>query len=50
AIHVAHVYRYDPLKKVMIAAEGGGVSVAPSAQEGQYAYAWANNIWSDVLT
>jgi sulfide dehydrogenase [flavocytochrome c] flavoprotein subunit len=50
AIHVANVYRYDPAKKIMVSAEGGGVSVAPSAQEGQYAFAWANNIWSDVLT
>lgn len=50
AIHVANVYRYDPVKKVMVSAEGGGVSVAASAQEGQYAFAWANNIWSDVLT
>lgn len=50
AIHVANVYRYDPVKKVMVSAEGGGVSAAPSEQEGQYAFAWANNIWSDVLT
>lgn len=50
AIHVANVYRYDPAKKVMVSAEGGGVSTAASAQEGQYAFAWANNIWSDVLT
>lgn len=50
AIHVANVYRYDPAKKVMVSAEGGGVSKAASAQEGQYAFAWANNIWSDVLT
>lgn len=50
AIHVAHVYRYDAAKKAMIAADGGGVSAKPSMQEGQYASAWANNIWSDVLT
>lgn len=50
AIHVANVYRYDPVKKVMVSAEGGGVSAAPSEQEGQYAFAWANNIWSDLLT
>ena len=50
AIHVANVYRYDPSKKIMVSAEGGGVSIAASAQEGQYAFAWANNIWSDVLT
>lgn len=50
AIHVANVYRYDPLKKAMIAAEGGGVSGQASVQEGQYAEAWAKNIWADTLT
>ena len=50
AIHVANVYRYDDAKKVMLPAEGGGVSVQPSELEGNYAQAWAKNIWSDVLT
>ncbi len=50
AMHVATVYRYDANKKIMMAAEGGGVSVKPSVQEGDYAQAWAANIWSDVLT
>ncbi len=50
AMHVAHVYRYDKLKKIMLPAEGGGVSDEPSELEGNYAYDWANNIWSDVLT
>ena len=50
AMHVANVYRYDAVKKIMVAAEGGGVSQAPSEQEGQYASAWAANTWSDVLT
>ena len=50
AIHVATVYRYDANKKIMVAAEGGGVSAKPSEQEGDYARAWAANIWSDVLT
>lgn len=50
AIHVANVYRYDANKKIMVAAEGGGVSTSPSEQEGEYAKAWASNIWSDVLT
>lgn len=50
AMHVATVYRYDANKKIMIAAEGGGVSAKPSVQEGDYAQAWAANIWSDVLT
>jgi len=50
AMHVAHVYRYDSSKKMMLAAEGGGVSDHPSEQEGNYARDWAQNIWSDVLT
>jgi len=37
-------------KKIMVSAEGGGVSPAPSDKEGAYAKAWAHNIWSDVLT
>jgi NADPH-dependent 2,4-dienoyl-CoA reductase/sulfur reductase-like enzyme len=48
AMHVANVYRYDPIKKVMLSVEGG-VSEAPSEQEGNYAQWWAKNIWSDVL-
>lgn len=50
AMHVAKVYRYDDKKKIMVAADGGGLSKAPSEQEGKYAHAWATNIWSDVLT
>ncbi len=50
AIHVANVYRYDETKKIMLSAEGGGVSDKPSELEASYAAAWASNIWSDVLT
>lgn len=50
AMHVANVYRYDETKKIMISAEGGGVSLAPSDKEGDYAASWAQNIWTDVLT
>ena len=50
AMHVANVYRYDAAKKIMLPAEGGGVSAKASDQEGIYARAWAANIWSDVLT
>ena len=50
AMHVANVYRYDAVKKMMIPAQGGGVSDFPSELEGDYAQAWAKNIWSDVLT
>ena len=50
AMHVANVYRYDAAKKIMASAEGGGVSAAPSVEEGEYAKAWAKNIWTDTLT
>lgn len=50
AMHVANVYRYDPAKKSMVSAEGGGVSTKASLQEGDYAQAWAQNIWADTLT
>lgn len=50
AMHVANVYRYDASKKIMLPAEGGGVSEKPSEQEGNYAQYWARNIWSDVLS
>ena len=50
AMHVANVYRYDDVKKIMVSADGGGVSANPSDIEGSYAKAWADNIWSDVLT
>ncbi|MDI1309937.1 MAG: NAD(P)/FAD-dependent oxidoreductase [Methylotenera sp.] len=50
AMHVANVYRYDEGKKMMISAEGGGVSLSPSEKEGVNAVAWAQNIWADTLT
>ena len=50
ATHVANVYRYDPARKIMASADGGGVSDQPSEQEGNYAQYWAKNIWSDVLS
>jgi len=50
AMHVAKMYRYDPTKQIMVPEAGGGVSQAPSAEEGKYGKVWAANIWSDVLT
>lgn len=50
AMHVANVYRFGTAKKIMLPAEGGGVSDRPSEQEGHYAQWWAKNIWSDVLS
>jgi len=49
-IHVASVHRYDADKKTMLTVPGsGGVSAAANALEGQYALAWARNIWADSL-
>ena len=50
AMHVANVYRYDAGKKMMVSAEGGGVSISPNEKEAGYAHAWANNIWADTLS
>jgi sulfide dehydrogenase [flavocytochrome c] flavoprotein chain len=50
AMHVAHIYRYDAAKKIMLPAAGNGLSDRPSDAEGEYAEAWARNIWSDTLT
>jgi sulfide dehydrogenase [flavocytochrome c] flavoprotein chain len=50
SVHVASVHQYDAGKKTMLTVAGsGGVSVAPTTIEGDYALAWAQNIWSDVL-
>ena len=49
-IHVASVHRYDADKKTRLTVPGsGGVSAAANALEGQYALAWARNIWADSL-
>ncbi|MGE0347949.1 FCSD flavin-binding domain-containing protein [Hydrogenophaga sp.] len=49
-VHVASVHRYDAEKKTMLPVAGsGGVSSAASELEGQYAMAWARNIWADTL-
>jgi sulfide dehydrogenase [flavocytochrome c] flavoprotein chain len=45
------VHQYDKEKKTLVTVPGsGGVSPAPSALEGEYAFAWAKNIWADALT
>lgn len=49
AVHVAHVYRYNAEKKLMLPAEGGGVSAKRSEVEGTLANYWLKNILSDVL-
>lgn len=49
AMHVAAIYRYQPDKAEMIPVDGVNLSEVASAEEGQYAKAWAQNIWQDVL-
>ncbi|HXF46490.1 MAG TPA: NAD(P)/FAD-dependent oxidoreductase [Burkholderiaceae bacterium] len=49
-MHVASVHQYDAGKKTMLTVPGsGGLSTAPTALEGRYAFAWAQNIWADML-
>lgn len=50
AVHVTSIHQYDAEKKTMLTVDGsGGLSSAASDIEGQYAEAWAHNIWADVL-
>ncbi len=50
AMHIASVHAYDPQDKTMKVVPGsGGVSGAPSVLEGGYGFAWAKNIWRDML-
>lgn len=49
-IHVASVHRYDAENRTMLVVAGsGGVSVEPTRLEGDYANAWAQNIWRDMF-
>jgi NADH dehydrogenase FAD-containing subunit len=50
AMHTTSVHAYDAQEKTMKTVPGaGGVSPAPSALEGGYGFAWARNIWRDML-
>ena len=50
SIHVASVHQYDMEKKTLLPVQGaGGLSPAMSSVEGTYAFAWARNIWADML-
>ena len=49
-VHVASVHAYDREQKTMLVVPGsGGLSPAPSAEEGVFAEGWARNIWADML-
>ena len=50
AVHVASVHRYDAAQKTFLTVPGsGGLSAAKSAREGDFGYAWAQSIWTDML-
>lgn len=50
AVHVASVHKYDRDQKTLVIVKGsGGLSPGRTALEGEYAYAWARNIWADAL-
>ena len=49
-IHVASVHEYVAAEKTFKAVPGsGGLSPAPSQQDGSYAMSWARNFWTDTL-
>jgi NADPH-dependent 2,4-dienoyl-CoA reductase/sulfur reductase-like enzyme len=50
AMHVNTVHRYDPAEHTMVTVPGaGGLSAAPSLEEGKLALGWSRAIWSDML-
>ena len=49
-IHVSSVHQYDAKQKTLVTVPGsGGVSAQRSEIEGAYGWAWAQNIWTDML-
>lgn len=49
-MHVASIYRYDKAQRTMLPVpKAGGVSRAPSAEEGYMAVAWVFNILNDMF-
>jgi NADPH-dependent 2,4-dienoyl-CoA reductase/sulfur reductase-like enzyme len=50
-VHVSSVHAFDAVQKTMLVVPGsGGLSPAPSAEEGVFAEGWARNIWADMLS
>jgi len=50
-VHVDSVHQYSAGRKTFETVPGsGGLSPGPTALEGEYAFAWAKNIWSDMLS
>jgi NADPH-dependent 2,4-dienoyl-CoA reductase/sulfur reductase-like enzyme len=51
SVHIASVHRYDAQKKTLLPVPGaGGLSPAMSEEEGRYAFDWAANIRTDMLS
>jgi len=49
-VHVASVHAYVAADKTYKTVPGsGGLSTAPTVQEGHFAWNWARTIWSDAL-
>jgi sulfite dehydrogenase len=49
-MHVASVHTYDAEHRTMVPVKGaGGLSEKASEIEGNYAWGWARNIWSEAL-
>jgi sulfite dehydrogenase len=49
-VHIGSVHAYDANEKTMKTVPGsGGLSGLANELEGTYAYAWARNIWADML-
>lgn len=49
-VHVASVHTYDPAQKTLVTVKGsGGLSSQANIMEGDFAMAWARNIWADML-
>ena len=49
-VHVASVHSYDPAQKTLVVVKGsGGLSTQANTMEGDYAMAWARNIWADMF-
>lgn len=49
-VHVASVHKWNAEQKTLVPVQGaGGLSPQANELEGQYARAWARNIWADAL-
>ncbi|ENO86075.1 FCSD flavin-binding domain-containing protein [Thauera linaloolentis] len=49
-VHVASVHKFDTQENTLLPVKGaGGLSAVANDIEGQYALAWARNIWADAL-